>query len=169
MIGRLWRGVTTSENAAKYEDLLRGEVLPGIHRVDGYKGAWLLRRDVPEGAEFVTLTIFESMDAVRRFAGEDAEAAVVRRRRASCSRVSIGGRCITRSWRSPRRVDSRQSAVRTGGDRRSAEDRAWFSDEPALSFARQVRRRERMSAGGPSHAARGGMRPGSARDRFSDR
>jgi heme-degrading monooxygenase HmoA len=77
MIGRLWHGVTTSENAAKYEDLLRGEVLPGIHRVDGYKGAWLLRREVPEGAEFVTLTIFESMDAVRRFAGEDAEAAVV--------------------------------------------------------------------------------------------
>jgi heme-degrading monooxygenase HmoA len=77
MIGRLWHGVTTRENAAKYEDLLRSEILPGIHRVDGYKGAWLLCREVPEGAEFVTLTIFESMDAVRRFAGEDAEAAVV--------------------------------------------------------------------------------------------
>jgi len=77
MIGRLWRGVTTGENASKYEDLLRREILPGIHRVDGYKGAWLLRREVPEGAEFVTLTIFESLDAVRRFAGEDVEAAVV--------------------------------------------------------------------------------------------
>lgn len=77
MIGRLWRGVTTRGDAAKYEDLLRSEVLPGIHRVDGYKGAWLLRREVDEGAEFVTLTIFESIDAVRRFAGEDVEAAVV--------------------------------------------------------------------------------------------
>ena len=77
MIARLWHGVATRENAGKYEDLLRSEVLPGIHRVDGYKGAWLLRREVPAGAEFVTLTIFESMDAVRRFAGEDVEAAVV--------------------------------------------------------------------------------------------
>jgi heme-degrading monooxygenase HmoA len=77
MIGRLWHGVTTRENAGKYEDLLRSEVLPGIHRVDGYSGAWLLRREVPEGVEFVTLTIFESLDAVRRFAGEDVEAAVV--------------------------------------------------------------------------------------------
>ena len=77
MIARLWHGVATRENAGKYEDLLRSEVLPGIHRVEGYKGAYLLRRDVPEGAEFVTLTVFDSMDAVRRFAGEDLEAAVV--------------------------------------------------------------------------------------------
>ena len=77
MIARLWHGVTTRENAGKYEELLRSEVLPGIHRVEGYRGAWLLRREVPEGAEFVTMTIFESLDAVRRFAGEDPEAAVV--------------------------------------------------------------------------------------------
>jgi len=69
--------VTSHENAKKYEELLRGEVLPGIHRVEGYRGAWLLRREIPEGAEFVTLTIFDSMDAVRRFAGDDVESAVV--------------------------------------------------------------------------------------------
>lgn len=77
MIARLWHGVTSQENAKKYEELLRGEVLPGIHRVEGYRGAWLLRREIPEGAEFVTLTIFDSMDAVRRFAGDDVESAVV--------------------------------------------------------------------------------------------
>jgi heme-degrading monooxygenase HmoA len=77
MIARLWHGVTTREDAGQYEKLLRSEVLPGIHRVEGYKGAYLLRRETPEGVEFVTLTIFESMDAVRRFAGEDLEAAVV--------------------------------------------------------------------------------------------
>jgi heme-degrading monooxygenase HmoA len=77
MIARLWHGVTSHENAKKYEDLLRGEILPGIHRVEGYRGAWLLRREIPEGAEFVTLTIFDSMDAVRRFAGDDLEKAVV--------------------------------------------------------------------------------------------
>jgi heme-degrading monooxygenase HmoA len=77
MIARLWHGVTSHENKNEYEHLLRGEILPGIHRVEGYRGAYLLRREVPEGAEFVTLTIFDSMDAVRRFAGDDVESAVV--------------------------------------------------------------------------------------------
>jgi heme-degrading monooxygenase HmoA len=77
MIARLWHGVTSHENTNEYEHLLRGEILPGIHRVEGYRGAYLLCREVPEGAEFVTLTIFDSMDAVRRFAGEDVESAVV--------------------------------------------------------------------------------------------
>jgi heme-degrading monooxygenase HmoA len=77
MIARLWHGMTNSENSEKYERLLLGEILPGIHRVEGYRGAYLLRREIPEGVEFVTLTLFDSMDAVRRFAGEDIEAAVV--------------------------------------------------------------------------------------------
>jgi heme-degrading monooxygenase HmoA len=77
MIARLWHGVTSPENANEYEDLLRREILPGIHRVEGYRGAYLLRREVPEGAEFVTLTLFDSMEAVRRFAGDDVERAVV--------------------------------------------------------------------------------------------
>ncbi len=77
MIGRLWRGWTTTENADAYEELLRTRILPGIHRVDGYRGAYLLRRDVDEGVEFTTLTFFESMDAVRAFAGEEYEVAVV--------------------------------------------------------------------------------------------
>jgi heme-degrading monooxygenase HmoA len=77
MIGRLWHGWTSRENAGAYEALLRAEVLPGIHRVPGYRGAFLLKRDVPEGVEFVTLTIFDSMEAVRAFAGEDYEAAVI--------------------------------------------------------------------------------------------
>ncbi|MDX1534313.1 MAG: antibiotic biosynthesis monooxygenase [Thermoplasmata archaeon] len=77
MIGRLWRGWTSAENADLYEELLRGEVLPGIHRIPGYLGAYALRREVAEGAEFVTLTLWDSMDAVRQFAGEDYETAVV--------------------------------------------------------------------------------------------
>jgi heme-degrading monooxygenase HmoA len=77
VISRFWRGWTTSDNADAYEELLRAEILPGIHRIDGYKGAYLLRRDVEDGVEFVTLTLWESMDAVRAFAGEDYEVAVV--------------------------------------------------------------------------------------------
>jgi hypothetical protein len=56
---------------------LRRKILPGIHRVTGYKGAYLLRRDVEDGVEFVTLTLWESMDTIREFAGEDYETAVV--------------------------------------------------------------------------------------------
>lgn len=77
MISRLWRGWTTFDNADAYEELLRTRILPGIHRVDGYEGAYLLRRDVEGGVEFATLTLWESMDAVRAFAGEDLEVAVV--------------------------------------------------------------------------------------------
>ena len=77
MIGRLWRGWTSREDADAYEELLRAKILPGIHRVAGYKGAYLLRRDGDDETEFVTLTFFETMEAVRAFAGEDYEAAVV--------------------------------------------------------------------------------------------
>jgi heme-degrading monooxygenase HmoA len=75
MIARLWHGWTSRQNADTYEALLRTKVLPGIHRVDGYRGAYLLRRD--DGAEvaFVTITLFESMEAVRAFAGRDHERA----------------------------------------------------------------------------------------------
>ncbi len=77
MIGRLWRGWTAADKADAYEELLRTRVLPGIRRVEGYRGAYALRREVEEGAEFVTLTLWDSMDAVRRFAGEDHKTAVV--------------------------------------------------------------------------------------------
>ncbi|HKN37149.1 MAG TPA: hypothetical protein VJX16_28230 [Terriglobales bacterium] len=77
MIARLWHGWTTPANAEAYEKLLRSEILPGIHRIKGYQGACLLRRNAAKEVEFVTLTFFDSMDAVRAFAGEDYEAAVV--------------------------------------------------------------------------------------------
>ena len=77
MISRLWHGWTTRANADAYETLLRSEVLPGIHRVRGFKGAHLLRRDVKDEVEFVTITLFDSLEAVKEFAGEEYEGAVV--------------------------------------------------------------------------------------------
>jgi heme-degrading monooxygenase HmoA len=78
MIGRLWHGWTSAEQADAYEQLLRAEVLPGIHRVTtGYRGAFLFRRPVDEGVEFVTLTLFDDLVAVRAFAGDDYAVAVV--------------------------------------------------------------------------------------------
>jgi heme-degrading monooxygenase HmoA len=79
MIRRLWHGWTKRGNADAYEHLLREEVLPGIHRVRGFKGAQLLRRDAENSdeVEFVTITLFESLNAVKEFAGEDYAVAVV--------------------------------------------------------------------------------------------
>ena len=77
MIKRIWHGWTTSDNADKYEALLKVEVLPGIHRVKGYRGAQLLRRVRGNEVEFVTITAFDDLDAVRAFAGSDYEKAVI--------------------------------------------------------------------------------------------
>ena len=79
MISRVWYGWTSHDNAAAYQSLLETEILPGIaHRqMAGYRGAHLLRRDLGSEAEFVTILWFDSPDAVRSFAGEDYEAAVV--------------------------------------------------------------------------------------------
>lgn len=77
MVTRIWHGWTTHANASAYEALLRAEILPGIHRVPGYLGATLLRREADGEVEFVTLTRFESLDSVRAFAGADYERAVV--------------------------------------------------------------------------------------------
>jgi heme-degrading monooxygenase HmoA len=80
MIARMWHGWTTAENADAYEKLLKEEIFPGIaaKKVPGYHGIRLLRRSVsPNEVEFVTLMWFDSWLAVKQFAGEDHEQAVV--------------------------------------------------------------------------------------------
>ena len=77
MIARLWHGWTSRDNADAYERFLRERMFPSIHRVPGFLGADLLRRDAGDEIAFVTITRFESLDAVRSFAGEDYEQAVV--------------------------------------------------------------------------------------------
>ena len=77
MIARLWHGWTAPENADAYEEFLRTKMFPSIHRVPGYLGAELLRRQDGDEIAFVTITRFDSLESVRTFAGEDYEAAVV--------------------------------------------------------------------------------------------
>jgi heme-degrading monooxygenase HmoA len=77
VIARVWRGRTSRENADAYQDLLGTTILPGIDRVAGYRGAELFRRDLGDEVEFVTVTRFDSLDAVREFAGDDYERAVI--------------------------------------------------------------------------------------------
>lgn len=79
MIARIWHGWTTPSNADPYESLLREEVFVGIKNrsIDGFRGIELLRLDLGDEVEFVTIMHFESIDAVRAFAGEAYEVAVV--------------------------------------------------------------------------------------------
>jgi heme-degrading monooxygenase HmoA len=79
MIGRIWHGWTKPENADKYEQLLKEEIFPAIaaKKVIGYKGIQLFRRSLDTEIEFITIMWFASLDAVRAFAGEDYEVAVV--------------------------------------------------------------------------------------------
>ncbi len=79
MISRVWHGYTTHENADVYEALLKKEIFVGIadREIAGYRGIHLLRRDLGDEVEFMTIMWFDSLDAVRTFAGEDYEAAYV--------------------------------------------------------------------------------------------
>lgn len=79
MISRIWHGWTTPQNADKYETLLKEEIFIDIQErhIRGFKGIQLLRRTVNDEVEFVTIMMFESLDALREFAGEDYEQAVV--------------------------------------------------------------------------------------------
>lgn len=77
MIARMWHGWTKPANADAYEKLLRNEMFPSMRRLEGFEGAYLLRRLAGDEVEFVTVTHFISLDAVRRFAGDDYETAVL--------------------------------------------------------------------------------------------
>ena len=80
MIGRIWHGWTTRENADHYESLLKQEIFSGIaeKKVSGYKGIQLFRRPLNnDEVEFVTIMQFDSWNAVKEFAGEDYERAYV--------------------------------------------------------------------------------------------
>lgn len=79
MIARIWHGYTTLASADSYEQLLRAEIFKGItgRNITGLRDLELLRRDLGDEVEFITVMWFDSLDAVREFAGADFESAVV--------------------------------------------------------------------------------------------
>jgi len=79
MITRVWHGWTKPENADAYESLLKSEIFLGIQnrQIAGYRGIHLFRRNLDDEVEFITIMWFESIEAIRTFAGEDYEVAVV--------------------------------------------------------------------------------------------
>jgi antibiotic biosynthesis monooxygenase (ABM) superfamily enzyme len=79
MIARIWHGWTKAANASEYEELLRNEIFPAIavRKIPGYRGAELFMRDVGDEVEFMTLLRFDSIEAVKAFAGSDEEKPVI--------------------------------------------------------------------------------------------
>ena len=79
MIARMWFGWASRASADAYECLLRNEIFPGIRArsIAGLQSVELLRRPVADEEEFVTVMRFDSLDAVKAFAGQSYETAVV--------------------------------------------------------------------------------------------
>ena len=77
MIARIWSGAVRTPDADTYADYVRDTGFAEYGRTTGNRGAWLLRRDEEGTTEFITLSLWDTVDAIRAFAGDDIEAAVL--------------------------------------------------------------------------------------------
>jgi len=77
VIARLWRGYSTPEKANAYRVMLLRQILPDIQKSQGYGGNFVLERTIDGEIEFLIITVWESMEAVRQFAGPKYERAVI--------------------------------------------------------------------------------------------
>jgi heme-degrading monooxygenase HmoA len=76
MIARIWSGAVRSEDGDAYAAYIGETGLAGYVATPGNRGAWLLRREVDDRTEFVTFTLWDSLDAIRAYSGDDVETAV---------------------------------------------------------------------------------------------
>jgi len=77
MIVRIWHGWTKPEDADGYASHLQPELLPGLSKVKGFQGGYLLRRTVGNEVEFVTMILWDSIEAIRAVAGTEYEKAII--------------------------------------------------------------------------------------------
>jgi heme-degrading monooxygenase HmoA len=76
MIARIWRGAVRAEDAATYAAYVQRTGIAGYQGTPGNHGAWLLWRTEGDRAEFITVSFWESREAVEAFAGQDIDTAV---------------------------------------------------------------------------------------------
>lgn len=76
MIARIWRGAVRAEDAAAYAVYVQRTGISGYRQTPGNRGAWALWRTEGDRAEFITVSLWESRQAIRAFAGDDIDKAV---------------------------------------------------------------------------------------------
>lgn len=76
MTARRWRGAVKAQDGDAYAEYVEATGIAAYAATPGNRGAFLLRREVGELTEFVTFSLWDSMDAIRAFAGDDPEQAV---------------------------------------------------------------------------------------------
>ncbi len=77
MVARIWHGFTTPEQAAHYEKMLKPELLPGVSKIKGYRGSFLLKHPSANEVEFVTIMLFDSIEDIQAVAGEHYDLAII--------------------------------------------------------------------------------------------
>ena len=75
MIARTWHGVTPLAKADEYLQLMRTVAVPDYQAIAGNRGVYVMRQIKDETAHFLLLTLWDSEEAIRQFAGEDIEKA----------------------------------------------------------------------------------------------
>jgi heme-degrading monooxygenase HmoA len=76
MIARIWRGAVTQSDGDAYAEYMQTTGIASYAKTPGNRGVWMLRRDIDEKTEFLMFTLWDSMDAIKMFAGEQPEVAV---------------------------------------------------------------------------------------------
>ena len=76
-ISRHWRGLARADQAAAYVEHLRNETFPAVQKLPGFLESAILQRKLPQGVEFIVITVWASLDAIKAFAGDAVETAVV--------------------------------------------------------------------------------------------
>ena len=77
MIARHWKGIAKPEMATAYETHLLKETFPSLLRIKGFIKAFILKRNVTDGTEFLIITEWDSLLSIKAFAGEDVGVSVV--------------------------------------------------------------------------------------------
>jgi len=77
MILRMWMARASIEKADQYVTHVTAKVFPSLREIEGHCGAYLLRRKLDDEIEFVVLTLWEDMESIARFTGQDTDKAVI--------------------------------------------------------------------------------------------
>jgi heme-degrading monooxygenase HmoA len=77
VIARTWRGRSTAASSQRYVEHLEQTVFPQLEQLEGHRRAYLLQRTVGDEVEFLVVTLWDSLDVIRQFAGDDVGTAVV--------------------------------------------------------------------------------------------